>query len=766
MRTFNKHIISLFLIFVAVGCIEEDFIGQNPANSGDDVKFGVSLSKLDTRTTYGKEDNNAFPIYWVNGDQVRVAAPQCAVDEAVYQVSVSGPEQKNADDLTKVTPAGIQWGANGWADFYSIYPSNEGTTLSVNEDNTVNASFLVNTTQYASIDITGTKGAAYYAEPSEMSNVIMYAVTPFANSGDIVNLAYEPFSTVLEFQLSVPENQGTSSTNELTVKSISLQAPDNLKIAGEFQFNFPQVTHETDADGNVINGTVQGSPSISNIIEGHNIITVHLVENGQYTVSMTPDKNTLKVKMCLMPISGVTSLDGWTIVVNTNYVDSKQNGNFKMTVKNTGNTTKLEPGKVHKIKLPVLKYNSNDWTYDLDNWIPSLPDYRNIYLTEISIPGAWYAGSSESYQATTDMSVLWNAGVRAFACECRSFTTRSWSISEDSPSRVCLSGTGTNSGGAYTSNLIGGGPTYISSIISQVASSITSDEFGVLVLSYADGGSGGHRALDYSNFINLIQTEILQSGATNIYSDTIDENTIVDEVLGKLIIKVNVDNNLTVGSYANASNVLFSYNPFLKQLDAASYSNPQYSNLYWRTWNDSYKKLGSWTNGASGFWWCFTSANRTQTDTNNATGLPTYTQRQAALLAIMDRSKEIYDLSTHNVWFYFNAGGTEATSSETGNPSPTNFARKMNPWLLQAIKDKIAEPEPSSLGLVMFNQCTGDNATYRGADIIKEIIEMNSKFYLKHHGDGTGTTDPVGLSAARGYSAGVKDSGADVWDVE
>ena len=61
----------------------------------------------------------------------------------------------------------------------------------------------------------------------------------------------------------------------------------------------------------------------------------------------------------------------------------------------------------------------------------------------------------------------------------------------------------------------------------------------------------------------------------------------------------------------------------------------------------------------------------------------------------------------------------------------------MNSWLLSTIN---AKTDPSPLGIVMFNQCNGDNATYHGADIIKAIIEMNSKFYLKHAGtSGTGT---------------------------
>ena len=103
----------------------------------------------------------------------------------------------------------------------------------------------------------------------------------------------------------------------------------------------------------------------------------------------------------------------------------------------------------------------------------------------------------------------------------------------------------------------------------------------------------------------------------------------------------------------------------------------------------------------------------------------------------MTFSKTVYERSNHNVWFYFNCGGTQATSSTSSSPSPTDFASTMNSWLLETIN---AKTDASPLGIVMFNQCTGPNATYHGTDIIKAIIEMNSKFYLKHAGTSGGST--------------------------
>ena len=77
----------------------------------------------------------------------------------------------------------------------------------------------------------------------------------------------------------------------------------------------------------------------------------------------------------------------------------------------------------------------------------------------------------------------------------------------------------------------------------------------------------------------------------------------------------------------------------------------------------------------------------------------------------------------------------------------------MNEWLLDIINGK---KDASPLGIVMFNQCTSD--TYNGPAIIKAIIEMNSKFYLKHAGTSGGSTGgdttPIATNDATVLSAG------------
>ena len=754
MKTSRYILLSLAAVAIAASC-KEELNPDKPINPGDEVVFGAALPGK-TKTVYGAEDteNKTFPIYWVNGDKVRVASPQCMSgrNSAEYQIAVDGATQNYATSMTKTGDAGVQWGDAKFADFYSIYPSSASTALEVSGEG-VTTTLHVDPTQFASITY---KGTSYYAQPAEMGNVVMYAKTEGAGSGNPVELHYTPFSTVLEFEINAPSTNTGSEQSEITIQTLTLTAPTGTTIAGDFGFTFPT--------------TKKPTPSIEAATGGSNTITMHLLDNNQYTAVLSTEtkKTQLKAKMCLMPISG--NLAGWKIEVKTSA------GTFSKTLGATdskGAPTTLDPGKVHKIKLPTLSYASQEWVYSLDSWIPTLPDYTNIYLSELSLPGAWYAGSTETYQDTDKITDLWKAGVRAFAVECRTSSTYSVIYGRGgTPEYLCISGTGRK---PALENYYTGG-TNITTVLDGIKTALAShtDEYAVLVLSYADGGDGGHRAEDHAYFLQGVANAL--SGYTDIvYSGPITKDTTIDAVKGKIIVKVNIDSNLTLGNY-KAANALISYNPFLSQIDAANYAHPYYSDLYWSGWADANKTCAqvstltgiSAAEAASKFIWVFSSANRTHTDNPTETiDIPTYAQRQTALGAMMNFSKTVYERSYHNVWFYFNCGGTQATSSTSDNPSPTDFASSMNSWLLDQLQIKIGDkvnsdgvfaPEPSPLGIVMFNQCTGANATYHGADIIKAIIEMNSKFYLKHAGtSGTGTGGTVDNTAPN--DATVQDGG-------
>lgn len=760
MKTYKFIISMLAVASIASACNDELNPNEiNKANPGDEVQFGLSLPGK-TKTVYGEETATGFPIYWVNGDKVRVASPQCQSgrNNAEYKVE-AGSNQNYATSLSKTGDAGLQWGESATADFYSIYPSNGNTSLEVSTDSEGKttkavAKLKVSAAQTARLSSTVTDGDGNpVLQPDDMSDVVMYAKTTSVKSGKTVELQYVPFSTVIEFEINGP----VSGEGDMTVQSITLSAPEGTNIAGTFELD-------------LLNASAVGNTALSakNIGKGSNTILLHLLDKNNAYITVGAKKK-VKAKLCLLP-QPYTSLEGWTVTVACNAGQySKKIGQYNVE---EGKTKNLVAGQVHKVQLPPLSYKEG-WTYEQGNWITSLPDYGNIYLSELSLPGAWYAGSKESYQATTDIATLWNAGVRAFAVETRT-TSTGWflgDVAQETPNGIALSGSQSNSRRSYSAGTnslrsgsssdakVGYSGTSIATIITNIANQVKGDEYGVLVLSYADGGESAHRPVDYGAWLQLLYDAYNGLDATvkeKIYKGQVTANTIVNDVRGKLILKINVDANIAMSgsvsgtnfAYANNLPALFSYNPFLIQMTGADYTRPYYSNLSWSTWGDgtdyrTYDLIANLSgisepDAADKFIWVFSSANRTQN--KGSLSYPTYTQRQTALKAMMDYSKQIYDASTHNVWFYFNCGGTLVTTDFWGNeddPSPTEFAKTMNLWLKNTIN---AKTDPSPLGIVMFNQCTGANATYYGEDIIKAIIEMNSKFYLKHAGTSGGST--------------------------
>ncbi|MBQ8192355.1 MAG: hypothetical protein IJZ45_11480 [Bacteroidaceae bacterium] len=718
MKKIYNYMMLLALAFVAVCCNEEDLEASSTNQKGGEVQFGLSLNDNGSRTIYGTETNNAFPVYWSEDDKVLIASPQCARQSAEYVVTpVAG--QSYAEALTRTADYGVQWGSSEKADFYSVYPSAGASWTSLTESS-VKAELNIASEQSANLVYANN---VYNA--ADMDNVIMYARTAGVTNGDVVNLQYIPYSTTLEFEVTIGPYGENKVYGSAKVVAMTLTAPTDINITGNFTFDFN-------------NG---GTPVITAAGSNGNKITMDFT-----THPMIDKDNSLRAKFSLIPLSGINSLEGWKVAVT---VLEGTDTTTKTYTKTLTKTSALAPGKVHKIKLPALT-PSAAWTYNKSYWITSLYDYKNIYLTELSLPGAWYAGAptDDGYQATESITDLWNAGVRAFAVECRTSTSGRYS---STPEAVVISGTGNNPASYLGAYYYGG--TKLRTVIANIASAININEFAVLVLSYADGGTGGHRDEDHNYFINGIKTEIANSGVTNIYSSEINSNTTINDVLGQLIIKINVDDNLTKSSYDDSMNALISYNPFLKDLGSDYYFTPLFSKLYWKTWADTYKTTID--NNTTDFLWCFSSANRTAVSSetvDTSLPIPTYAERQEALRTMITHSKEISRSGTHNVWFYFNAGGTQTTSQEDKSTSATSFASAMNPWLLEVINLKsnggtdtngyytgtagtYVESNPSSLGLVFFNQCTGNNDTYKGTDIIDAIIEMNNKFKLQRSTD-------------------------------
>ncbi len=702
-RIYNFVILSVWAM-LSVCCSSEEPI-QVPVKVGEEVKFGLSLEG--TRTVYGPETTadgrTYFPIYWSEGDKVQIYSPDCLEgrNQAEYSVKpVAG--QSYAESLTKTGSNGVQWGENATAKFYSVYPSANSTFAKVNGN--VTATLNISSSQTANYILTdGVYNVA------DMNNVVMYAQTEAINSGNDVYLQYNPFSTVLDFEIEATVGTEASAL----VQSIKLEATEN--ITGKFTLTF---------DG-------AGEPTVATAGDNGKVIEM----NFGVKPELKSGANKLRMKMNLMPVD-FDNINNWKVTLTL-----LEGGEEKTLAKTLSSASTVVAGKIHKVKLPKISITEK-WEYKPEVWMQQLPEYETIYLTEYSIPGAWYAGG-KGYQADDHtIASLWSEGVRAFGVECR---TCSSSTINTKPSYVGISGTGSNNFFVELDHYFNA--TRLSSIITDIVNMAkTSNEFAVLVLNYAYGARGGYRTEDYEFFLNGVQAAITESGQGVHIASNINIYTTTADVKNKLIIKINVDSRVSYA--ASEVNAMFSVTPLAQDLssDKVYFSNLSYGS--WTTGDNTYTDNPTITTDS--YLWCFSSANRTQLDTGTAIDIPTYNQRKAQLNTMMEHSKQIYDSSTHNVWFYFNCGGTETTSL-TANTNANNakaFAGVMNPWLKGIIDLKtnggtktvvdengntnsfVVESDPSPLGIVMFNYCTDDK--YQGPAIIKAIIEMNNKSGLKH----------------------------------
>lgn len=793
MNKIYNYLILSALVLATVCCTNKELDFNIPSGTnGNEVKFGFSFDEPKTKTIYGpedvkKDDNGnvteaSFPVYWTQGDKVLVASPQCSFKSAEYQVTpVSG--QSYAEALNKTGDAGVQWGSTN-ADFYSVYPSTNASWSSLAADEVV-AKLNIASQQEANIVLDGKTYSA-----ADMDNVIMYAQTNNVTNGETVDLRYKPYSTMLEFEMQIAQNtdqQGNpAGYGSVKVLSLTLTAPTGISITGDFSLKFngdavPTIKAVGNNGGNSIKMVFTTQPMLNE------------------------ENKSLKAKLAMIPLSGIDNLTGWKVDVEV--LKGTDSTPTTYTQDLSAIKSPLVPGRIHKIQLPKFK-STSAWKPDMSNWIPTLQDYANIYLTELSIPGAWYAGAkvSDGYQSTQSIGDLWDKGVRAFAIEtkCVSSTFKlviTYPLA--TPSNVVVSGTadnasieteaGTNSLGTGSGKKIykeDSGNITLKTIFENIIDCLKAQEntagkkpeFAVLVLSYADGGTSGMRPVDFGAWLELLYdsyNSLNSDYKKYIYSEGIGKDTTVGEVLNKLIIKVNVDSNIAMSghvkydlrvyndersyTYGNNLPALFSYNPFMSQLNSSYYNTPLFSSMHWMTWGDDASYRNYVTELGSDFLWCFASANRTQVD--GGTGnIPTYEQRKSILRSMMEHSKELTASQNHNVWFYFNAGGTQTTSQSDESTSAQNFANAMNPWLLNLIRLKAnggtdtdgiygtkgayVESDPSPLGIVMFNQCTSDT----GKQIVEEIVYMNNKFKLLRN-DPNVPRSSYGSSATTGGSA-------------
>ena len=769
MKNLYNYILLAVMAFATVGCLGELNTDIPSAESGDEVQFGLSLPSM-TRTTYGDKNatGTAYPIYWVDGDKVQVYSPQCLAgrNNAEYKVSVESATQNYATSLTPTGANGVQWG-NESAMFYSVYPSGDYTIL---DEGSIIQNLKINFLDDFEVSADGTvtpKGA----------DCLMFAKTPEAvEPRSTVNLNYSPLATSVMLTLRGPSSN--SIVKEHTIRSIKLIAPENVYIAGKFNVELQEIEG---VERYVHNGWVvdaQKSNSITAQIYDKSTGAFHKIKAG----------DELKIAFSLAPLTGLTIDGSWKVevLVQSDVPTTDLNGNTSI-VATTKTFTKslafaegfngsLKPGMVHELPaLPTLDITTapeKEW--EVGDWMQNIP--RNVYLSEVSIPGSWNSLNTDSQGTSPTIEGQYAIGVRAFHIDTRWKRTGS--------SRDYTYALGTADGGATSSGSTNKymtsstNPEFATSLEKMIAA-VQEDEYIVVICSFAQNsanyeGENGYWYEEISAICNGYDTVFDGSKIT--------ENTVIGEVLGKIIVIVNMEGAINSDSeLPKNSKCIFVNMPLT--VTSSLFDNDMDDNIsaHW---------VSGTSNATNGINMYYTQAQiSVQGETYTGDGdrnsgsrgyIPSYGERKNIANDILNWSRLNYNSEdySHNNWIYLGLGGyyvrwnnglwgIGAKWEEIDNPN-TTLAADFNGWIHGKVKEMGTIPDGQTakipyypVGIVLMNNVTNY------ANVMKDILLLNNKYRMQYDPDKPADYKPTvqAVSAAPSYASGMDtNDSAFGWD--
>ena len=807
MRT--KFISALGFILLLASCVEDNFndINNITPTPGQDIVFSANINTPKTRTVYGVEvdsnndkTNDQVKVKWVHGDLVTVYGTACAngrrqADYAVQsfvkdangnpttEVAPSTPNTDDgysyADDLVKSGAYGVQWGESPTSDFYAVYPAVEDGAFEaiVDENNVVTGVTVaskINAQQYLSFTsgTTAVTGIPYNSTGKAygMNDALMYAYTPNATPTDAngnpkkVDLNFRPFSTVLNF--SIPSWKATTDSglagNEtgksLVVNSITVTAP--YGIAGDFNLEIKGAT-VTAGEGTSEKVTIVPSEQLK----------------WEYGKSL--DFSLFTIPVASQTIGG----DGWTVSIEL--AGLGENGESlpkTFTFASLENSMSIAAGKIHDVKVKSGFSVEGAWEYKTENWLTTVP--RNVYISDLSLPGAWYATDS-GYQGAATLDDLYTAGIRAFNIDCRLTLATNQDVHNlDNPENqysdveahatngtLVLACSGTEN--HKTSWTVPDGT--ISSIGKTVKQALVElgslaknnpKEYIEVILTVAQ------KPKDY-NYLNtwryiygtvnpkmvlLAIAQVLNDEEVKPYlyggveGEVVTPNTTIKDVCGKLLVKVNLNtSDVNIQSYEISAPMLISEGSMASsgiedgvyvkgQIVEGVFNKMNTASMYW---SDDYPTADG---NIASMKYYYHQAQAT-------TGAPTVDERKAAIDDILQQSYTIYHNNTHDAMFQLGIGGWTSDNDR----GKSNLSSQLNPYVYGIINSMLTGTAyndetytPAPVGAVLMNFATStDNKT---PELIKAIIDLNGKYFLN-----SDTTQPAWPTDGSGSGEGDMD---------
>lgn len=744
-----------FSLLALASCSESDVTDRPEPTPGAEVRFGVSLDKSGTRTIYGEEygeeNSKKIPIYWVQDDKVLVNSAQCLIGRqtGTYKISVDTKNQNFASSMTKVGDAGVQWGNSETANFYSVYPADKASVLSEG-----NFKLTMPEVQRLKVEAPASGTTVLKSYP-DMDACFMTAKTTGVANGSEVLLHYTPLSTAVRFTLKIDE----SSTAEVVVSQIKIVA--DKPITGDFSLDLRGA-----------NPVVKAGTNTSN-----EVVLYSYYDNGAYLTLKTGQS--VELNAFLIPFADLKVNSNWQLQLTTA-------SNETWTISLAGSVTnakgnQLQPGKIHRIKnLKALNINS-EW--DVSKWMEYIP--RNVYLSEISIPGSWNTLNTDHQSLTetddaslkTEITDEYNAGVRAFHLDTRWRASREWvstgllsgyyKYTNQGLSLACGGADNTyDAGNGDATKVMKEGILLFKDALSTIVSQVKPKEYMIVFCTFAQNSYDFNEGTSWMEAVSQACDDMPDV----LDGSNITKNTVIADVLGKVIVIVNCASEVTGISRddlpTTSSKCLFTHTPLV--LNKQNYQSLDYKKgrIY---------KISNSQVTESGLDMVSSQA-QIMADLDVSSGFqssdrgygPTVSERKKKSENILSLSKGNYEKGeVSHLLYYHGLGGYsmyKRVVTEHSRDNQSQVASTFNPWIDGIVKNMSATPTGNQtnyypVGVVLMNKVLD----YK--PVVKDILSLNNKYHKAYDPNRSPLGSDGGVttvqSAAPGYSAGWVNSKTD-----
>lgn len=487
--------------------------------------------------------------------------------------------------------------------------------------------------------------------------------------------------------LDVTVNGTTGSNTQTTVRITSVIIEADAPIAGDFTYDYES-------------GALTLGQNTSNSIA----INTKFKDKDGNEIGVTMGQNsTLNVRAFLIPNPAITQLKVKVVTAAA------------QTMTKTLKMDKFKNSQIHFPKLP--KIDVDDLQFDYTIWLSQLDP--NIYISEISMPGTalsfnYLASDATKKTQTLNLTEQFNKGVRVFQSHINlgddpSLTNENGPIglatSEGNPIKKA-------DGTSWTLE-------DVIEALHKEMSGIHKDEFCVLAISeWIKDLNVNKLSTLYKRLNNLLKKD----GTVGLVATGITPNTTIDDVKGKVIIKVQL--NGSESSYSGAWPSLAGANVWTNIYRYAAESYPFYSPM-------PYGSLPA------------TNAGSAQSSSLSSTGMNLiYSECANVIYSVSGSSATYRDGVKDNATNVLKAYAQNYTSDEHRNFSitylggcglygyyPYNIAQDLNTiWLNYSGK-----PAKKPWGWVMLNWVGDDTKAPTSTKCIREVIEHNAdpNFKLK-----------------------------------